>query len=100
MFPVSFVRMQEANEKLIQFDRLFINDDRALPTRHVLLGRAYGLGNTVVPFPQLSNLLIDVTSDSPTELTDALKSLWLTLVEQVRLDLRTLNGLDGLLTNV
>jgi hypothetical protein len=56
------------------------------------------LTNTAVPFPSLSNILVNIPEDPPTELCDASKVLWLKLKEHIYLMNRTLNGFDGLLT--
>jgi len=67
--------------------------------RHVLIGPAFGLTNTVVPFPVLSNLLFGIGNDPKTELRDASKLYWSKLKEHIQLITRTLNGFDGLLSN-
>ncbi len=67
--------------------------------RHVLIGPAFGLTNTVVPFPVLSNLLFGIGNDPQTELRDASKLYWSKLKEHIQLITRTLNGFDGLLSN-
>jgi hypothetical protein len=66
--------------------------------RHLLFGPAFGLTNTIVPFPLLSNILYGIPEDPPTELCDTSTIFWLKLKEYIRLINRTLNGFDGLLT--
>lgn len=90
--------LQLLNEKLIELERLFIfADTTSLPSRHLLFGSAFGQTNTAVPFPLLSNLLVGLEKDSPTELHDASKAYWLKVKQQLQLTTRTLQGLDGLL---
>ncbi len=67
--------------------------------RHIFFGPAFGLRNTVVPFPSLSNLLYNITDDPKSELRDASKLYWLKLKEHLQLMTKTLNGLDSLLSN-
>ena len=69
------------------------------PLRHVFFGPAFGLSNTVVPFPSLSNVLYNITDNPKSELRDASKLYWLKLKEHLQLMTRTLNGLDSLLTH-
>lgn len=64
----------------------------------MLIGPAFGLTNTVVPFPLLSNILYEIPGDPPGELCDKSKEFWLKFREQISQINRTLNGLDGLLT--
>ncbi|CAF4228132.1 unnamed protein product [Rotaria sp. Silwood2] len=101
-----YVSFQVLNEKLMEFERLFITDDqlRRMNTadetyKHVFIGPAFGLTNTVVPFPSLSNILFGIGNDPQTELCDASKLYWSKLKQHFRLITRTLNGLDGLLSN-
>ncbi|CAF1544003.1 unnamed protein product [Rotaria sp. Silwood1] len=102
-----YVSLQVLNEKLIEFERLFIIDDqlRRMNTadetyKHVFIGPAFGLTNTVVPFPSLSNLLFGIDNGPQTELRDASKLYWSRLQQHFRLITRTLNGIDGLLSNL
>jgi hypothetical protein len=63
----------------------------------VITGPAFGLTNTVVPFPLLSNILFNIPEDPATELCDASKIFSSKLKEHIHLINRTLNGFDGLL---
>lgn len=65
--------------------------------RHILVGSAYGLTNTAVPFPLLSNLLYGIPHDPPTEICDASKLFWSKLKDHVQFINRTLNGFDALI---
>ena len=69
-----------------------------LSCRHVLIGPAFGLRNTIVPFPFLSNILYDIPGDPPTELCDGSKVFWSKLKDHFHLINRILNGIDGLLS--
>ncbi|CAF3458821.1 unnamed protein product [Rotaria socialis] len=102
----NYFSFQIFNEKLIEFERLFINDDQLRRTntadntyKHVLIGPAFGLTNTAVPFPLLSNLLFGIPTDPQTQLCDASQLYWSRLKQHFRLITRTLNGFDGLLSN-
>ncbi|CAF0853609.1 unnamed protein product [Rotaria sordida] len=102
----NYVSLQVLNEKLIEFERLFIIDDqlRRMNTadetyKHVFIGPAFGLTNTIVPYPSLSNLLFGIANNPQTELGDASKLYWSRLKQHFRLITRTLNGFDGLLSN-
>lgn len=66
--------------------------------RHLFIGPAFGLTNTVVSYPTLSNLLYNMTSNPPTEIIDAIKYHWLNLQKRIRLMNKTLNGINSLLT--
>ncbi|CAF4789812.1 unnamed protein product [Rotaria sp. Silwood1] len=102
-----YFRFQSINEKLIEFERLFLSNDH-LPGmntvdkiyKHILIGPAFGLTNTAVPFPLLSNLLFDIAEDPPTELCEASKLFWLKLKEHIHCMNQTLNGFDGLIEKI
>ncbi|UJR29970.1 hypothetical protein I4U23_017517 [Adineta vaga] len=100
-----YMSLQSLNQELIEFERLFIGNDQlfgmSIPnktSKHILFGPAFGLGNTVVPFPSLSNILYGIPGDPPTEFCDKSKVLWSKLREQILSMNRTINGFDGLLT--
>ncbi len=75
------------------------NDQISNFFRHVLFGSAFGLTNTVVPFPSLSNLLFNMNADPRIELRDASKLYWLKFKQHLQSITRTLNGFDSLLSN-
>ncbi|UJR16475.1 hypothetical protein I4U23_003377 [Adineta vaga] len=91
-----YMDLQILNNKLIDFERLFIIDETY---KHVFIGPAFGLTNTVVPLPMLSNLLFGITKEPPTEIGDASKLYWSKVKQHIQLMTRTFNGFDGLLTN-
>jgi hypothetical protein len=100
-----YIRFALFNKQLTEFERLFISNDR-LPGinspnkiyKHILIGPAFGLTNTVVPFPLLSNVFFDIPEDPSTEICDESRVYWLKLKEHIHSINRTLNGFDGLLT--
>lgn len=67
--------------------------------RHVFVGPAFGLTNTIVPFPSLSNILYGISSDPQTQLCDTSKLHWSSLKQHFKLFTKALNGFDGLLSN-
>lgn len=91
--------LERLNQKLIRFERLFLLNDEKDPfdqtSKHLLFGSAFGLTNTIVPFPSLSNLLFDVENDFQLELADTSKLHWSKLKEHVQLIQRTLNGFES-----
>ncbi|CAF4364129.1 unnamed protein product [Rotaria sp. Silwood2] len=99
-----YFRFQSINEQLIEFERLFLSNDH-LPGmntidkiyKHILIGPAFGLTNTAVPFPLLSNLLFGIPEDPSTEICEASKLFWLKLKEHIHVINRTLIGFDGLM---
>ncbi len=87
---------------MCEFHKIFfilILLNRKISFRHILIGPAFGLTNTVVPFPSLSNILFNIPGDPPTEICDASKLFWSKFKENIYVINRTLNGFDGLLTN-
>ncbi|CAF0984827.1 unnamed protein product [Rotaria sordida] len=102
-----YIHFPSINTQLIEFERLFISNDH-LPGmntidkiyKHILIGPAFGLTNTAVPFPLLSNLLFGIAEDPPTALCDASKLFWLKLKEHIHFINRTLNGFDGLIEKI
>ncbi|CAF2045254.1 unnamed protein product [Rotaria magnacalcarata] len=98
-----YFQLQSINKQLIEFERLFISNDQ-LPGmnsidkkyKHTLIGPAYGLTNTAVPFPLLSNILYGIPEDPPRELCDTSKLFWSKLKNHIHFVNRTLNGFDGL----
>ncbi|CAF4117947.1 unnamed protein product, partial [Adineta steineri] len=102
----NYVDIQLLNEKLIQFERLFINDNSLRQInpmdktyKHILFGPAFGLTNTIVPYPSLSNILFGISNYPKTELNDVSKLYWSKFRQHIQLITRTLNGFDGLLSN-
>ncbi|CAF0987404.1 unnamed protein product [Adineta ricciae] len=95
----NYMDLQLLNNKLIEFERLFIVSDSSETYKHFFLGPAVGLTNTVVPYPMLSNLLFGLTKEPPTEIGDASKLYWSKVKQQIQLMTRTLNGVEDLLSN-
>ncbi len=74
------------------------NQEKWISFRHILIGPAFGLTNTAVPFPSLSNILFNIAGDPATEICDESILFWSKLKKHIYLINRTLNGFDGLLT--
>jgi len=61
----------------------------------MLIGPAFGLSQTVTPFPLLSNILYGIPGDPPGELCEQSRMYSLRLKEQVQFINRTIQGFDG-----
>lgn len=90
--------ISQSNFQVKQKTMFFVSDLVFFAFRHLLTGATFGLTDTVVPYPTLSNLLYNITSNPPTEISDAIKYHWLNFEKQIRLISKTLTGFDSLLT--
>jgi len=95
-----FVRWSLFNAELIEFESLFLFSNQTFfideHFKHFLLGPAFGLTNTVVPFPSLSNLLYNIPFDPSEEFCNAAVIYSSQIRDQIRQIIRRLNGLNEL----